>query len=135
MSEHNFIWISKDVKDVPNQLLIGVEVVDGMIRVMNQNPDRDEYLMGETKANAEFDFSKVTSDWFTAEVTTKDAYTFLNVVFMDPSIDKTSVTDEDFENSSNLQILKDGSGKKMDLEMKIHKDMIDPELLDMLKRR
>ena len=135
MSEHNFIWISKDVKDVPNQLLIGVEVVDGMIRVMNQNPDRDEYLMGETKANAEFDFSKVTSDWFTAEVTTKDAYTFLNVVFMDPSIDKTSVTDEDFENSSNLQILKDGSGKKMDLEMKIHKDMIDPELLEMLKRR
>lgn len=135
MSEHNFIWISKDVKDVPNQLLIGVEVVDGMIRVMNQNPDRDEYLMGETKANAEFDFSKVTSDWFTAEVTTKDVYTFLNVVFMDPSIDKTSVTDEDFENSSNLQILKDGSGKKMDLEMKIHKDMIDPELLEMLKRR
>lgn len=135
MSEHNFIWTSKDVKDVPNQLLIGVEVVDGMIRVMNQNPDRDEYLMGETKANAEFDFSKVTSDWFTAEVTTKDAYTFLNVVFMDPSIDKTSVTDEDFENSSNLQILKDGSGKKMDLEMKIHKDMIDPELLEMLKRR
>ena len=135
MSEHNFIWTSNDVKDVPNQLLIGVEVVDGMIRVMNQNPDRDEYLMGETKANAEFDFSKVTSDWFTAEVTTKDAYTFLNVVFMDPSIDKTSVTDEDFENSSNLQILKDGSGKKMDLELKIHKDIVDPEMFEMMHRR
>ena len=135
MAEHNFIWTSNSVANVPNQLLIGVEVVDGMIRVMNQNPDRDEYLMGETKANSSFDFSKVTTDWFTAEVTTKDAYTFLNVVFMDPSIDKASTTDEDFENSSNLQILKDGSGKKMDLEMKIHKDMIDPELLDMMKRR
>ena len=135
MAEHNFIWTSNGVKNVPNQLLIGVEVVDGMIRVMNQNPDRDEYLMGETKATSSFDFSKVTADWCTAEVTPKDAYTFLNVVFMDPSIDKASTTDEDFENSSNLQILKDGSGKKMDLEMKIHKDMIDPELLDMMKRR
>ena len=135
MAEHNFIWTSNGVANVPNQLLIGVEVVDGMIRVMNQNPDRDEYLMGETKANAEFDFSKVTSDWFTAEVTTKDAYTFLNVAFMDPSIDKPSTSDDDYEHSSNLQILKDGSGKKMDLEMKIHKDMIDPELLDMMKRR
>ena len=134
MAEHNFIWTSNGVANVPNQLLIGVEIVDGMIRIMNQNPDRDEYLMGETKANSSFDFSKVTADWFTAEVTTKDAYTFLNVVFMDPSIDKASTTDEDFENSSNLQILKDGSSKKMDLEMKIHKDMIDPELLDMMKR-
>ena len=135
MSEHNFIWTSKDVKDVPNQLLIGVEVVDGMIRVMNQNPDRDEYLMGETKANAEFDFSKVTSDWFTAEITTKDAYTFLNVAFMDPSIDKPSTSDDDYEHSSNLQILKDGSGKKMDLELKIHKDIVDPEMFEMMHRR
>ena len=133
MAEHNFIWTSKDMAGIPNQLMLGIEVVDGMIRVINQNPDRDEYLMGETKANSSFDFSKVTADWFTAEVTTKNAYTFLNVVFMDPSIDKASTTDEDFENSSNLQILKDGSGKKMDLEMKIYKDMIDPDLLDMMK--
>ena len=41
MAEHNFIWTSNGVANVPNQLLIGVEVVDGMIRVMNQNPDCD----------------------------------------------------------------------------------------------
>ena len=130
---HNFAWSSVGMEGLPKALYCGVEFVDGMIKTFNQNPDRDEYLMGETKANSSFDFSKVTADWFTAEVTTKNAYTFLNVVFMDPSIDKASTTDEDFENSSNLQILKDGSGKKMDLEMKIHKDMIDPDLLDMMK--
>ena len=132
---HNFAWSSVGMEGLPKALYCGIEFIDGMIKTFNQNPDRDEYLMGETKANSSFDFSKVTADWFTAEVTTKNAYTFLNVVFMDPSIDKASTTDEDFENSSNLQILKDGSGKKMDLEMKIHKDMIDPELLDMMKRR
>ena len=130
---HNFAWSSVGMEGLPKALYCGVEFVDGMIKTFNQNPDRDEYLMGETKANSSFDFSKVTADWFTAEVTTKNAYTFLNVVFMDPSIDKASTTDEDFENSSNLQILKDGSGKKMDLEMKIHNDMIDPDLLDMMK--
>ena len=135
MSEHNFIWTSKDVKNVPNQLLIGVEVVDGMIRVMNQNPDRDEYLMGETKANSAVDTSAVTADWFKATISTKDNYTFLNVIVADPAIysDGNNHDASEFETSSNLQILDDGT--RVELDMNIHKDLIDPELFAMMHRR
>lgn len=132
---HNFVWSSVGMDGLPKALYCGVEFVDGMIKTFNQNPDRDEYLMGETKANSAFDISVVTADWFKSIISTKDNYTFLNVVVADPSIyaDGKTPDDADFETSSNLQILSDGT--RVELDMKIHNDLIDPELIEMMHRR
>lgn len=132
---HNFLWTSENVENCPEHLLCGVELVDGMINIINLNPNREEYLMSETKANASVDFTGVTADWFSAHITVNDNYTFLYVNFMDPaSANGETPADDEFMNISNLQILKDGSGKKMDLEFKIQKTLVDPELIEMLNR-
>lgn len=135
MAEHNFVWTSKEIAGVPEPLFCGVEFVDGMIKTINLNPNREEYLMGETKFNSAIDTSAITAEWFTANVTTQDVYTFLNVVIADPSVyaDGKTPADSDFESSSNLQILADGT--RVELDMKIHKDLIDPELFEMMHRR
>lgn len=132
---HNFVWSSVGMEGLPKQLYCGIEVVDGMIKTFNQNPDREEYLMGETKANADFDFATVTPDWFKSSISTKNNYTFLNVVISDPALyaDGKTPDEAEFESSSNLQILDDGT--RVELDMKIHKDLIDPELFEMMHRR
>ena len=132
---HNFAWSSVGMEGLPKALYCGVEFVGGMIKTFNQNPDRDEYLMGETKANSAVDTSAVTADWFKATISTKDNYTFLNVTVADPAIYSDGKTPDasEFESSSNLQILDDGT--RVELDMKIHKDLIDPELFEMMHRR
>lgn len=133
--DHNFAWSSVGMEGLPKALYCGVEFVDGMIKTFNQNPDRDEYLMGETNANSDFDFTAITADWFTATIETKGIYTFLNVTIADPELyaDGKTPDDADFESSSNLQILSDGT--RVELDMKIYKDLIDPELFEMMHRR
>ena len=132
---HNFAWSSVGMEGLPKSLYCGVEFVDGMIKTFNQNPNRDEYLMGETKANSAVDPATVTADWFKATISTKDNYTFLNVVIMNPEHTANGQVAEEgeFESSSNLQILDDGT--RVELDMKIHKDLIDPELFEMMHRR
>lgn len=130
--DHNFIWTSKDVANVPNVLLCGMEIVDGYFKTFNQNPARDEYLMMEEKMNPEFDATTLTADWFTANVEVKDKNTFLWVTVINPALD-IEPTDEDFSHSSNLQILADGTHKY--LELKIHKDILDPALFEERFRR
>ena len=132
---HNFAWSSVGMEGLPKSLYCGVEFVDGMIKTFNQNPNRDEYLMGETKANSAVDPATVTADWFKATISTQDNYTFLNVTVADPAIYSDGKTPDasEFESSSNLQILNDGT--RVELDMQIHKDLIDPELFEMMHRR
>lgn len=120
--DHSFVYTTEKVENCPKQLYCGFEIVDGMLKTINIMPGRDEYLMGEDKLNPEFDTTKLTADCFSASVEVKDEKnTILHVAIEDPTLSGDEVA---FTQSSNLQILDDGS--HVYLETLIRKSLIDP---------
>lgn len=122
---HSFIYTTENVENCPKQLYCGFEVIDGMLKTINIMPGRDEYLMGEDKLNPELDITKLTTECFSASVEVKDEKnTILTVVIEDPTMTTEDHDKVAFTQSSNLQILDDGS--HVYLETLIRKSLIDP---------
>ncbi len=119
---HNFIWDSKKVTNCPECLFCGCEIVNGMLNIINIKPGRKEYLMSEDRVSSGVTAETITADWFKAEVKTEGNNTYLFLTICDPA-ESQSATDRDFINSSNLQILDDGTHKY--LEMRIHRSILD----------
>lgn len=122
---HAFIYTTENVENCPKQLYCGFEIVDGMLKTINIMPGRNEYLMGEDKLNPELDSTKLTADCFSASVEVKDEKnTILHVSIEDPTLTTEDHDKVAFTQSSNLQILDDGS--HVYLETLIRKSLIDP---------
>ena len=123
--DHSFIYTTEKVENCPNQLYCGFEVIDGMLKTINIMPGRNEYLMGEDKLSPEFDLTKLTADCFSASAEIKDEKnTVLTVTIEDPTLTTENHDTVAFTQSSNLQILDDGS--HVYLETLIRKSLIHP---------
>lgn len=130
--EHSFIWTSNDIEGIQDELKCGIEIVDGYLKVYNQNPNREEYLMIDEEMNPEFT-GTVTADWITATTETVNNRNYLRVTIINPALDIEPVA-EDFVNISNTQIIPGDPRVFMELEVKMHKDMVDPRILEMMRR-
>lgn len=126
---HNFIWTSNGVANVPAQLLVGLEVDEKNLAVWNQNPEKEESVMGKMRINTEFDWTKVTDEWFTASLKTVDSNTFLYVNVKDPAVTEYD-KDEDMMQMTHLQIIKE-TNEHMYLYLAVHNDLVDPRMVEM----
>lgn len=130
--DHSFIWTSNDIEGIQDQLKCGIEITNGDLMVYSQNPNREEYLMIDEKLNPEFS-GKITAEWISASTETVGNSNYLRVTIIDPALDIEPTVD-DFVNITNTQIIPGDPRVFMELEVKLHKDLADPRILEMRRR-